>query len=91
MKLNEIDDMTDLDPTQPLPWNMVDDLIVFMKNENSFYRRKLYPMLLNVQETVSNGGKVNKKDFVPIIDDAIKAYVGKFGLNRRPDDMMSPS
>jgi hypothetical protein len=91
MKLNELDDMTDLDPTQPLPWNMVDDLIVFMQNENSFYRRKLYPMLLKTQETVQNGGKVNKKEFVPIIDAAINAYVKKFDLNRRTEDMMSPA
>jgi hypothetical protein len=91
MKLNEIDDMTDLDPNQPLPWNMVDDLIIFMQNENNFYRRKLYPLLLDAQETIQNGGKVNKKDFVPVIDAAINAYVKKFDLNRRTEDMMSPS
>ena len=86
-----VSDITDIDPGAPLPWNMVDDLIIFMKNENNFYRRKLYPVLVNVQETLHNGGKFNKRDLIPIIDEAIKAYINKFEINKRPEDMMSPA
>jgi|TARA_R110000851_G_scaffold248558_1_gene401079 hypothetical protein len=91
MRINEIEDVAALDPNAPLPWNMVDDLISYMKNESGFYRKYLYPLLLDVQEAVANGGKYNKKDFIPIIDIAIKQYVKKFDIDRRPETVMSPA
>ena len=86
-----MNDFTDIDPNGPLPWNMVDDLIVYMKNESNFYRKNLYPMLLNVQETVQNGNKFDKKKMIPIIDQAIKEYINKFEIKKRPEDLMTPS
>lgn len=90
-ELNIKDEISDLDPKQPLPWDMTEDLIIFMKNESGFYRKHLYPMLLNVQETVQNGGEYNKKDFIPIIEKAIISYVKKYDINRKPEEMMSPA
>lgn len=87
----KIKDFADIDPTGPLPWNVAEDLIVYMKNESDFYRRHLYPMLINVQETVQNGGKFDKKKLLPAIDQAIKEYVKKFEINRRPEDVMTPA
>jgi len=51
----------------------------------------LYPLLLDVQEVVAGGGKYNKKNFIPIIEIAIKQYVKKFNINRRPETVMSPA
>jgi hypothetical protein len=91
MRINEIEDIDELDPNAPLPWDMVEDLIAYMKNESGFYRKHLYPMLLNVQEAVANGGEYNKKEFIPLIDTAIKQYVKKYEIDRRPETIMTPA
>ena len=91
MRINEIEDISNLDPGAPLPWDLAEDLISYMKNESGFYRKYLYPLLVDVQEAVANGNEYSKKDFIPIIDIAIKQYVKKFDINRRPENMMTPA
>jgi hypothetical protein len=77
--------------TGQLPWDVVEDLIVYMQNEPSFYRRKMYPALLDVQSIVRKGGKFNKKKLIPIVDDAIKSYIKKYEIKKRPEELLTDS
>lgn len=73
----------------PLPWDVVEDLMVYMQNEPNFYRRKMYPALLDVQSIVRKGGKFNKKKLVPIVDEAIRSYIKKYEIKKRPEELLN--
>ena len=57
-------------------FDIVDDCLVFMRNDSSFYRRHLYPAIL----------KMKGKQYSPekalghVVDDAIDTYCKKFNL-----------
>ncbi len=76
---------------ESLPWDVVEDLAVFMRNDPTFYRRHLYPTMIDVQEAVKNGGKYNKKSMLPIVDRAIESYIKKFEIKKRPEDLLTDS
>jgi hypothetical protein len=85
----KVTDFSNMDMNENLPWDLVEDLMVFMRNDPAFYRRHMYPMMLNVQEAVKNGGKFSKKEMIPIVDAAVKKYVKKFNIKKRPEDLLA--
>ena len=84
VKRNEIleNDMMDNSPENKiggeLPFDVLDDVVVFMQNDPDFYRTETYPTLVNVQKAINNGGKFNKKQMFPMIDKAVESYIKKF-------------
>jgi len=72
-----------------LPYNVVEDLVVFMKNDQDFYRKEVFPKLSGVQEAVLSGGKFNKKELLPMVDHAIQKYIQKFDIPKRPTDLLT--
>lgn len=91
VKINEFfdqDQIKDLKIGSELPYNVVEDLAIFMKNDPIFYRKHLYPVLVDVQEAVKNGGKYNKRKMIPVVNSAIQEYVKKFGIQKRPEDLL---
>lgn len=90
VKINEFHDLSkDMDTKtgDKLPFNVVDDLVVYMKNDPDFYRRQLYPKMCDVQEVVKKGKKYDKKSLLPTVDDAIREYVDKFKIKKMPEEM----
>ena len=73
---------------EELPYNVVEDLCIYMRNDPMFYRKNLYPALVDVQETVKNGGKYNKKLLMPVVERAIEEYIKKFKIKKRPEDLL---
>ena len=84
----EQDQIRDLKIGEELPYNVVEDLCIYMQNDPTFYRQHLYPMLVDVQEAVKNGGKFNKRKMIPTVEYAIKEYVKKFEIKKRPQDLL---
>lgn len=72
-----------------LPYDVIEDLMVYMKNDPKFYRHHLYPKMIDVQETVKTGKRFNKKDLIPMLDSAIASYVSKFDIKKRPQDLLT--
>lgn len=95
VKRNEIleNDMMDNSPESKiggeLPYDVVDDVVVFMQNDPDFYRTETYPTLVNVQKAINNGGKFSKKQMFPMIDKAIESYIKKFDIPKRKDRMIN--
>lgn len=86
VKLNEI---TDYEETQKLPFDVAEDLIVFMQNDPMFYRKTLYPAMVDAQETTKKGKKISKKSFIPIIDQAINIYVNRYNIDMPPEEVLN--
>ena len=91
--INEIFDkkaVADMKIGDQLPYDVVEDLKVFMTHDNDFYRKHLFPRMAEVQAAVQNGGKYNKKMLLPVVDAAIPEYLKKFEIKKRPEDFMNP-
>lgn len=89
VKVNEIDQYAPKPEDSKLPFDVAEDLIVFMRNDPMFYRRHLYPSLVDVQETVKAGKKFNKRNLIPVIEKAIDSYVKKFNIKKLPEEILS--
>jgi hypothetical protein len=92
--INEIFDkkaIEDLKVGDQLPFDVIEDLNVFMKNDPMFYRQQTYPAMCAVQKAVQNGGKYNKKELFPMIDKAIESYCAEFKIPKRPADLLNDS
>jgi hypothetical protein len=74
-----------------LPWDVVEDLVVYMRNEPNFYRQKLYPAMLEVQDVVKKGKKFNKRTLMPIVDEAVLSYIKKYNIKKTPGELLSDS
>lgn len=93
VKINEFfnqDRMEELRIGDKLPFNVVEDLVVYMKNDPTFYREHLYPAMIDVQEAVKKGGKYPKKSLLPVVERAIESYIKKFEIKKRPNDLLLP-
>lgn len=90
--LNEIFDkkaIADLKIGEELPYDVVEDLKIFMTQDNDFYRKHVFPHMTEVQAAVQKGGKYNKKLLLPAVETAIPIYLKKFDIKKRPADFMS--
>ena len=73
-----------------LPFDIVDDLHVFMRNDPMFYRKQYFPVMSRISELTKNKKKVNPdREFTPMIDSAIKTYCKKYDVARDPGDVFS--
>tara|TARA_R110000868_G_scaffold271382_1_gene530794 strand:- start:1093 stop:1689 length:597 start_codon:yes stop_codon:yes gene_type:complete len=92
MKINEFfdqDNMQELKIGDQLPYNVVEDLCIYMRNNPNFYRKHLYPEMINVQEAVKGGGKYNKKNMLSVVERAIEMYVTEYDIPKRPEDLLT--
>lgn len=94
VQLNEIFDqkaIADLKIGDQLPFDVSEDLKVYMTQDNDFYRRNLFPKMGEIQAAVNNGGKYDKKILLPVVEKAIVQYLQKFDIKKRPQDFMNDS
>ena len=76
---------------EQLPFDVVEDLFVFMKNDPMFYRRVYFPTISKVADLIKNNKKVSfTKAFAPVIDKAIEAYRNKFEMSKSVSKQFSP-
>ena len=89
VKINEFHDSS-YDDT--LPFDVVDDLAIFMRNDPMFYRKTFFPAITKMKSCVKNNEKMNpKKMFGPMIDDACTTYCKKFDIPKRPEELLDDS
>jgi hypothetical protein len=86
VKINEFHDQ-DYDNT--LPFDVVDDVAIFMRNDPMFYRKTFFPAITNLKNCSEKGEKINpKKIFGPMINDACTTYCRKFNIPKRPEELL---
>ena len=63
-------------------FDLMEDLLIFMRNEPIFYRKKYYPMVLDMQKCVKNKTQFNKnRSILPIVKSAYGDYCKQYGIN----------
>ena len=72
-----------------LPFNVVEDMAIFMRNDPMFYRKTFFPAVMRMKTCHDKGVKFNAvNELAPIIDNATQQYCKKFKIERHPNDLM---
>jgi hypothetical protein len=84
VKINEFFDTTRDDNVPVLNYDPGQDLVIFMQNDRMFYRKHLYPALLDLDRQKKANATINTKSLLPIVDQGIKIYCKKFNIPHDP-------
>lgn len=83
----KIVEFTEKDNTE-LPFDVVEDTIVFMRNDPHFYRRHYYPTMCKMADQVRAGSKIDPVSVIgPMIEKASEKYNKKYQLARSPEEI----
>jgi hypothetical protein len=73
-----------------LPFNVVEDVMIFMRNNPSFYRRQFYPTMLQFKRRIDKKQKINPvKLFAPMIKRAVYDYCKEYDVGKRPEELLN--
>jgi hypothetical protein len=78
-------------PKPELGYDLCDDMMCFMNNEPSFYRKDYFPVIHKFKEYVQAGKEVHPRVFENLVKKAYEVYQNKFpveGLERTLDKDM---
>lgn len=70
-----------------LPFDVVDDVAIFMRNDPIFYRKNFFPAVERMKSKGSKFDPVN--ELSPIIDRASHDYCKKFKIPKRPEELLN--
>ena len=73
-----------------LPFDVADDVTIFMRNDPMFYRKSLFPAVMNMKDRHDAGKECNANDcFGSVCDKAMESYCKKFDLGK-PENVFKP-
>lgn len=67
-----------------LGFDLKDDLIFFMENDDDVYRRHTYPAILKLQDAISSGKKADKILFTDTVKECYEIYQSIFKDHKLP-------
>lgn len=74
---------------EELPFDIEDDLVVYMRNEPMFYRKHYYPAVLKMQSAHKSNQSIDAVSlWAPIVKRAIMPYMKKFGIDKNTKDII---
>jgi hypothetical protein len=68
-------------------FDLAEDLVFFMHNNDDFYRRHFFPILKTCKTQFENGGKFSHRIFKPLIEKAYTAYKEEFPIRELDDSL----
>ena len=70
-----------------LPYDLAEDLMFFMRNDENFYRKHYYPHIAKIKEQVKKGRKLSSNVFMPMVQHAFECYTDKFPVRGLPESL----
>jgi len=90
VKINEFFDQHEQKSPTEMPWNMSEDLIVFMRNDPMFYRKEYYPTMTRLSDSFRAGKQFDfAKEVMPMVDKAKNQYCKKFRMPKSADSLFT--
>jgi len=68
-------------------FDLAEDLMHFMHNDDDVYRRHLYPSLSFCIDRAKSKQPTKKSIFAPAVESSYKLYVKKFPIRELPDEL----
>jgi hypothetical protein len=86
MRIDEFSQTTDTS----LPFDVVDDVVVFMRNDPMFYRKSFFPAVSRVADLHREGKPIDQnKCLGDMVEQALQSYCKKFNVARMPDEVFN--
>tara|TARA_B110000503_G_scaffold137778_1_gene222628 strand:+ start:146 stop:481 length:336 start_codon:yes stop_codon:yes gene_type:complete len=84
-----IDEFFDNQIDDSLPFNVVDDIAIYMRNDPAFYRKKFFPVVMRMKDMHDKGKSIDPEiEFSTMINHAIESYCRTFDLGKRPEELI---
>lgn len=91
MKIQELlENFPGKDPMEKkeiLPFDLADDLMFFMRNDDDFYRKNYYPHIVKCKQHVQQGRDLSSRVFQPLVQHAYEVYQSKFPIRSLPESL----
>jgi hypothetical protein len=87
VKINEFYDM-EIDKNKPLfaplPFNVAEDLMIYMRNDPMFYRKKYWPVIDHIHANKKSRDAIDTKRIDRLINDGIVSYCNEYKIPHDP-------
>ena len=70
-------------------YDLVDDVVVFMRNDRDFYRRHYYPVMSKISKKYKETKTIDQNIAKPMIEKAVSAYCKKYNINKAPNKLFT--
>ena len=71
-------------------FDVVDDVVVFMRNDPQFYRKSLFPAVSKIADMHRDGSKIDQnKCLGDVVERALESYCKKFNIADMPDQVFN--
>jgi hypothetical protein len=70
-----------------IDFDLTEDLIHFMHNDDDVYRRHLYPSITKCIDSIHGKKSTNLKVFEPAVKHSYKLYIEKFPIRELPTEL----
>jgi hypothetical protein len=81
--------VTPSDKGRELNFDLAEDLMHFMHNDDDIYRRLLYPKIAVCLDHTEAKKSINPKIFKSAVEESYKLYIRKFPIRELPDEIDS--
>lgn len=92
VKINEFHDMEidkDKPIFEPLPFDLGEDLVIFMRNDPMFYRRHFFPISDHIQLNKKNIKAIDRNLINKMINTGITEYCKKYKIPHDPKTLIN--
>jgi hypothetical protein len=73
-----------------LNYDIVEDVVVFMRNDPMFYRKQYFPAISKMADLTRAGEKCNKHSLLSnMIEQGITEYCRKYKVSEMPDEVFT--
>lgn len=77
--------------SQQMNYDVVEDTIIFMKNDPMFYRKEFFPAINKIAEIVRAGKTINKNQHLtPMIEKGCDAYTSRYHQGKTSEEIFTP-
>lgn len=83
-QFKDSDFIKNTDNGREIDYDLKDDLIYFMNNDDHVYRRHFHPAISTCVDKINENGKVSPKIFKTAVENSYEAYTNKFPLRELP-------
>lgn len=88
-KFDDLEFVTKENGKRSINFDLVEDLIHFMNEDDDVYRRHTYPAIANCLNKISAKRKSDTKTFELAVKESYKIYTRKYPIRELPDDIDS--
>ena len=86
-EFNDLDFVKNDGKSEELDYDLVEDLIHYMNEDDDIYRRHLYPVVSDCIQKMDSNRKTNASIFKNAVSECYKSYVTKFPIRQLKDDI----